>query len=96
MGSTPFPAHKTKPLPDGSGFILEQDTGVEPAFTAWEAVVLPIYESCIDGHYSRLGREIQQFFVAGLDLRENSPAGEEVVAFDQIPLFFQQATVKKW
>ena len=25
---------------------LEQDTGVEPAFTAWEAVVLPIYESC--------------------------------------------------
>ena len=28
---------------------LEQDTGVEPAFTAWEAVVLPIYESCIAG-----------------------------------------------
>ena len=27
-------------------FFLEQDTGVEPAFTAWEAVVLPIYESC--------------------------------------------------
>ncbi len=27
-------------------FLLEQDTGVEPAFTAWEAVVLPIYESC--------------------------------------------------
>ena len=25
---------------------LEQDTGIEPAFTAWEAVVLPIYESC--------------------------------------------------
>ena len=25
---------------------MEQDTGVEPAFTAWEAVVLPIYESC--------------------------------------------------
>ena len=25
---------------------LEQDTGVEPAFTAWEAVVLPIYEPC--------------------------------------------------
>ena len=28
-------------------FYLEQDTGVEPAFTAWEAVVLPIYESCV-------------------------------------------------
>ena len=26
--------------------LLEQDTGVEPAFTAWEAVVLPIYEPC--------------------------------------------------
>ena len=26
---------------------MEQDTGVEPAFTAWEAVVLPIYESCM-------------------------------------------------
>ena len=25
---------------------LEQGTGVEPAFTAWEAVVLPIYEPC--------------------------------------------------
>ena len=28
---------------------MEQDTGVEPAFTAWEAVVLPIYESCVGG-----------------------------------------------
>ena len=27
--------------------VVEQDTGVEPAFTAWEAVVLPIYESCM-------------------------------------------------
>ena len=32
--------------PVGWSFFLEQDTGVEPAFTAWEAVVLPIYESC--------------------------------------------------
>ena len=28
---------------------LEQGTGIEPAFTAWEAVVLPIYEPCGDG-----------------------------------------------
>ena len=28
-------------------FFLEQGTGIEPAFTAWEAVVLPIYEPCI-------------------------------------------------
>ena len=26
---------------------VEQGTGIEPAFTAWEAVVLPIYEPCI-------------------------------------------------
>ena len=26
--------------------MLEQGTGIEPAFTAWEAVVLPIYEPC--------------------------------------------------
>ena len=25
---------------------MEQGTGIEPAFTAWEAVVLPIYEPC--------------------------------------------------
>ena len=30
-------------------FYLEQGTGVEPAFTAWEAVVLPIYEPCKAG-----------------------------------------------
>ena len=32
---------------------LEQGTGIEPAFTAWEAVVLPIYEPCEYGYYSR-------------------------------------------
>ena len=32
---------------DKCGF-LEQGTGIEPAFTAWEAVVLPIYEPCIN------------------------------------------------
>ena len=35
--------------PKGWPSFLEQDTGVEPAFTAWEAVVLPIYESCVVG-----------------------------------------------
>ena len=40
-----YPAPKKEP-PSGRPF-LEQDTGVEPAFTAWEAVVLPIYESCV-------------------------------------------------
>ncbi len=45
-----FDAHlfpKKKDYPLGSPSFLEQDTGVEPAFTAWEAVVLPIYESCM-------------------------------------------------
>ena len=44
---------------------MEQDTGVEPAFTAWEAVVLPIYESCEREYYSRCEWKIQHFFVAG-------------------------------
>ena len=45
---------------------MEQDTGVEPAFTAWEAVVLPIYESCgYKGYYSKGNGKIQLFFVEG-------------------------------
>ena len=56
--------------PTGGAFsFVEQDTGVEPAFTAWEAVVLPIYESCVsfnDGNYSRPGRKIQPLFVDGM------------------------------
>ena len=64
MGSTPssYLLQKERP-PGGWSFFLEQDTGVEPAFTAWEAVVLPIYESCMWGYYSRLVVEIQPFFV---------------------------------
>ena len=27
--------------------LLEQGTGVEPALTAWEAAVIPIYQPCI-------------------------------------------------
>ena len=27
---------------------MEQDTGVEPASAAWEAAVLPMYESCVE------------------------------------------------
>ena len=47
IGSTPSVSSQKKNHPLWGGFLLEQDTGVEPAFTAWEAVVLPIYESCI-------------------------------------------------
>ena len=43
----PSPLRKPKDHPVGGLLVLEQDTGVEPAFTAWEAVVLPIYESCM-------------------------------------------------
>ncbi len=42
-----FPScYKNKEVPNGTSLFLEQGTGVEPAFTAWEAVVLPIYEPC--------------------------------------------------
>ena len=30
---------------------MEQETGVEPAFQAWEARVLPMYYSCIPAAY---------------------------------------------
>ena len=45
---------------------LEQDTGVEPAFTAWEAVVLPIYESCVWVNYSKGVWKKQPLFVEGI------------------------------
>ena len=41
------PYSKKKCHPVGWHFFLEQDTGVEPASAAWEAAVLPMYESCI-------------------------------------------------
>ena len=45
--SVDYPISKKNRHPVGVPVLLEQDTGVEPAFTAWEAVVLPIYESCV-------------------------------------------------
>ena len=42
---------------------MEQGTGIEPAFTAWEAVVLPIYEPCVGMHYSREKSKFQSHFV---------------------------------
>ena len=37
-------ATKKPPSRDGSGaFVLEQDTGIEPASSAWEADILPMY-----------------------------------------------------
>ena len=44
-GFDPLPASKRKTARKRP-FYLEQGTGIEPAFTAWEAVVLPIYEPC--------------------------------------------------
>ena len=41
------PYSKKKCHPFGWHFFLEQDTGVEPASSAWEADVLPMYESCV-------------------------------------------------
>ena len=44
--SIPTPSKKES-HPNGWLSYLEQGTGIEPAFTAWEAVVLPIYEPCV-------------------------------------------------
>ena len=50
--------------PMGCCYYLEQGTGIEPAFTAWEAVVLPIYEPCMLGYYTKPFCKNQPFFVA--------------------------------
>ena len=51
--SSTLPAafQKEKP-PKGWFSFLEQGTGVEPALTAWEAAVIPIYQPCI--HFTGL------------------------------------------
>ena len=35
------------PATDVTGFSLQQVTGIEPAHSAWEADVLPLYDTCI-------------------------------------------------
>ena len=45
--SIPSCFKKQQPPRWGGCCFLEQGTGIEPAFTAWEAVVLPIYEPCM-------------------------------------------------
>ena len=60
------------------GSFLEQGTGVEPAFTAWEAVVLPIYEPCgCGGIITKHSGNCKGDFVAGSKvndrLTEQSP-----------------------
>ena len=47
----------------GAFSFLEQGTGVEPAFTAWEAVVLPIYEPCIGSIIPNKPNKCNHFFV---------------------------------
>ena len=58
----PLLLHK-KGHPRGVSFFMEQGTGIEPAFTAWEAVVLPIYEPCEQKHYTRPECKFQSLFV---------------------------------
>ena len=38
---------------------MEQGTGVEPALTAWEAAVIPIYQPCERSYYSRRKGDLQ-------------------------------------
>ena len=40
-------------------FFLEQGTGVEPALTAWEAAVIPIYQPCERCYYNRSAGDLQ-------------------------------------
>ena len=50
-------------LTDGV-FFLEQGTGIEPALTAWEAAVIPIYQPCERCYYSRSARVLQPQFLS--------------------------------
>ena len=53
---------------------MEQDTGVEPAFTAWEAVVLPIYESCAsEGIIPEAKGKFNTFLSTGPGNKKSSP-----------------------
>ena len=58
---------------------MEQGTGVEPASAAWEAAVLPMYESCIDYYIilSFLGEKSNRFLTefegCGRHGRKTSP-----------------------
>ncbi len=66
-------SQKISQILSGSGRFLEQDTGVEPAFTAWEAVVLPIYESCIVGIIADPKGKFNHFLSAGGDFPARFP-----------------------
>ncbi len=49
--STPVCSNKKRTSLARAKFFLEQGTGVEPALTAWEAAVIPIYQPCEGCHY---------------------------------------------
>jgi hypothetical protein len=53
MGSTPSSFPKIKGHPLGGLLFLEQDTGVEPAFTAWETL---FFRKTILRNGTQLGR----------------------------------------
>ena len=41
-------------IPQDGDFFLEQGTGIEPASSAWEADVLPMYEPCKWSYHTTL------------------------------------------
>ena len=55
--------------PGGMALFLEQGTGIEPAFTAWEAVVLPIYEPCVAGIIAKAQGNFNHFLSMSVFLR---------------------------
>ena len=71
---TPFArATKNRCEPMQSAAMMEQGTGIEPAFTAWEAVVLPIYEPCKCPYYNRPTPKKQPPFCGSIPTK-NAPA----------------------
>ena len=72
---------------------MEQGTGIEPAFTAWEAVVLPIYEPCvavgiIAERNGKFNTFLSALFAALLsEMHIRSKAGREIFRFSRRGLF---------
>ena len=62
---------------------MEQGTGIEPAFTAWEAVVLPIYEPCGYGCIIAKGNGKSNHFLSAV-LRTGGGCGKMAASGETI------------
>ena len=72
LGSIPFVIYSNKKSHPKVAFLLEQMTGIEPAYSAWEADVLPLNYICTYPryYYSTAGNNCQCETVDGFRLSD--------------------------